>query len=997
MSLNLSEGLRKKIEKFSRSIGIEPEKIISGTVKLTLEEYMDFLKQDRSAASESGLGISIPEKTITSKKSTQNQKTQDLQKRLEKYQSLFRSMSQGFYFAEILYDEEGNPCDYRYDEINPAFEKIIQVSSDQLVGKTYNELVAPDPKSGWVDCFKRVASTGVSEHYNFYSEIYKCYFETFAFRPVDGQLAVLVTDVTDQRNAEIALHKSEAELKEAQRIAHLGNWFINQAENYIVWSEELYHINGFEPGQPIPPFTECQKLFSPESWDIFNLALKETGESGIPFEHELEMIRKDGRTGWVLVRGERVTDSLGVIMGFHGIALDITERKKIELELNRYRQNLEALVSERTKKLDQINSDLMNQIAERKRIEIEWANTKILLEQTFEQSPYPMILVSMPDSIIRIINTACQEILGLIDGPSIVGKHVSDLYEVYRDYDSQWKNGIPEKLPLIRSLKGESTSNEERIIVRKDGTIRWVLVSGTPIYNNNEEIMAGYLIFNDITERKRDEDALKISEKNLKEAQKLAKLGYIDWNLTTNNIVWSKETYKIYDYNPDDFSPTIDSIFGMVHAEDKNIVINKLNQALRGEVDYNLEFRAIKSDGGIIYLQSFGEITRDLNGNPVRFMGTVFDITERKKSEEERLRLQNLESLGTLAGGIAHDFNNILTSVLGYVSLLAEGGLDENIKARLISIERATKRAVNLTNQLLTFAKGGKPDKRIISIRKLINDVSGFSLSGSNVKAEFIFSETLNVEADYGQISQVIQNLVINAKQSMPNGGVLIITTVDYSGFKDKKFVKITIQDHGVGVQKEYIDKIFNPYFTTKQTGSGLGLSVCHSIINQHDGKIYVNSEIGVGTTFTILLPATEKEEVMDSKPVKMIDRKLNVLIMDDNEEVRDLLSNMLKNNGHEVLITKDGMEAVMAYRKSKESNSTFDLVFLDLTVIGGMGGKETIKILREYDPDIKAIVSSGYSDTPIASYKEDGFDGMLRKPYTINELNDVIYKIMNK
>ena len=229
----------------------------------------------------------------------------------------------------------------------------------------------------------------------------------------------------------------------------------------------------------------------------------------------------------------------------------------------------------------------------------------------------------------------------------------------------------------------------------------------------------------------------------------------------------------------------------------------------------------------------------------------------------------------------------------------------------------------------------------------------------------------------------------------MPSGGKITISTGDYLSSANEKYVKIIIEDQGIGIQKDYLTRIFDPYFSTKQTGSGLGLSVCHSIINRHGGKISVSSELSKGTTFTILIPATDREPIKKEDIKTTISKKLNILIMDDEEEIRDLLLTLLIKFGHSVAVSKDGAEAIDIYKKAKESGNIFDMVFMDLTIKGGMGGKKAVKLLREYDPNVKVIVSSGYADSSIASYKDDGFDGVLKKPYTKQDLSNVIAEVM--
>jgi two-component system, cell cycle sensor histidine kinase and response regulator CckA len=378
-------------------------------------------------------------------------------------------------------------------------------------------------------------------------------------------------------------------------------------------------------------------------------------------------------------------------------------------------------------------------------------------------------------------------------------------------------------------------------------------------------------------------------------------------------------------------------------------------------------------------------------------LAVVRDITAAKKAEVERMRLQNLESLGILAGGIAHDFNNMLATILGRISLSIHILPNGEVKKHLSEAENSVRRATGLTRQLLTFAKGGQPEKTIINLQKIIKETSVFSLSGSNIAPEFHFNDTVTIEADGGQISQVIQNLVINAKQAMPLGGKILISTENYSDENSQLFVKLKIKDSGAGIPENILDKIFDPYFTTKETGTGLGLSVCHSIIRQHEGKIEVESETGKGTEFTILLPAlkTDIHKDLENNEKANVLSNLNVLIMDDEPDLRDFLYDILVQMKHTVIISKEGKEAIELLRQSINNGKKIDMVILDLTIRNGIGGAETVKKIKEIDPGIKAIVMSGYADISIAKYKEYGFDSRLSKPFTINELNEIIFNTM--
>jgi PAS domain S-box-containing protein len=399
----------------------------------------------------------------------------------------------------------------------------------------------------------------------------------------------------------------------------------------------------------------------------------------------------------------------------------------------------------------------------------------------------------------------------------------------------------------------------------------------------------------------------------------------------------------------------------------------------------------------------------ELEGKKI-IQGIFRDIGERLKLEEEIQKAQRLESAGVLAGGIAHDFNNLLTAILGNISLARTYADPEgNIYERLKETERATLRAKELTQQLLTFAKGGIPITKTVDLSHTIVESAEFVLRGSNVKCECYIADNLSpVEADLGQINQVIHNLVINAYQVMPDGGTcmleaqnIMIKESDPIPLSEGKYVQISVHDKGKGISSEDINKIFDPYFTTKTTGTGLGLPTAYSIIKKHGGLLTVDSEIGKGSTFHIFLPASKRPVLSadySAEPQELFTGEGRILLMDDEEFVREIATELLKHLGYTVETANDGKEAIELYKKSMASGESYAAVIMDLTIPGGMGGKDAIQELKKLDPDVRTIVSSGYANDPIlANFKEYGFDGMVPKPYRVEELAETLHQIINK
>ena len=417
----------------------------------------------------------------------------------------------------------------------------------------------------------------------------------------------------------------------------------------------------------------------------------------------------------------------------------------------------------------------------------------------------------------------------------------------------------------------------------------------------------------------------------------------------------------------------------------------------------------LKRQDGSTFLASISArkvITRD--GQKEFIEGIIRDITDQRRLEQELSRIEHLESIGTLAGGIAHDFNNLLMAIQGNISLAQIEEEPSKLIERLEQAVTSTEKATILTRQLLTFARGGVPLKEPIEVAPFVQEAVIFALRGSDVEAVFNFGKDLkSIEADREQITQVIHNITLNSVQAMIGGGQITVSCDNAkmgedsdTHFGDGEYVSISIKDKGKGIPPDDLNKIFNPYFTTKFGGSGLGLSTSYSIISRHSGAIRAYSEEGIGTEFVIYLP------VFDTRVTKTVSREepvkenhsasAHILIMDDDPSVREVLSGMLDVLGHEVTESCDGSEAIEIYRERFSSGEPFDAVIMDLTVPGGMGGEAALEKLKEIDPTVRAIVSSGYANnTVLSNYSEYGFSGRLVKPFRIStlriELNTVL------
>ncbi len=454
------------------------------------------------------------------------------------------------------------------------------------------------------------------------------------------------------------------------------------------------------------------------------------------------------------------------------------------------------------------------------------------------------------------------------------------------------------------------------------------------------------------------------------------------------------------------------------------VIIGDISKTIYQDSDVNVRKYKLKSYLGYPVLiggESIGALCivdtkkRDFSSTEVHIISTLAKALsieeERKRAEEEIQKLQTLKSVGTLAGGIAHDFNNILMGLFGNITM-AKLKLEQDHPAYsfLEKAEQSMERATNLTTQLLTFAKGGVPVKEHHEIDKLLHEVVRFDLSGSNVTPIFDLMDHLwIVEIDKGQIQQVFSNLTINALNAMPSGGTLKVSAQNISlaegvivSLQAGRYVKIIFRDSGIGIDKKHLQLIFDPYFTTSQAGCGLGLATVFSIMTKHNGHIHVESELGRGTIFSLYFPASEsqiKEQSKQPGARKLTPQKAGkILVMDDDEMNLEVASAMLKECGYSVVLTTDGEKTIELYKQSLISNEPIRAMILDLTIPGGLGGKETIKEILKLDPHATAIVSSGYSDDPVlATYADYGFKGVAAKPYDMKTLQRVLNKVLNE
>ena len=524
---------------------------------------------------------------------------------------------------------------------------------------------------------------------------------------------------------------------------------------------------------------------------------------------------------------------------------------------------------------------------------------------------------------------------------------------------------------------------------RSDGEPFTMEVRFTPFVEGGEHLFQCIAL--DITERKRTEEALRQSEARFRTIFEHAATGIVVVDVETRRFRYANpEVCRMLGYSEAELRGL--DITNIHPPDIAAFVIEEFGRHSRGG---SVEVRVpLRHKDGTVFEAAIRSVRFELEGRPA-MLGFVRDVTAEARMQEDRLRSQKLDAIGVLAGGIAHDFNNVLQ---GLMSTLGAAQVCEDRATRADLLEQAQsglRIATGLTSQLVTFSRGGAPAKRAIELGPALAATTRLALAGSPVELQLELPDGLwSVEADEAQLAQVVQNMVLNARQAMPGGGTVRVCARNVSaeraaglGLAEGAWVVIDFEDTGAGIAEQHLPRIFDPWFTTKDQGSGLGLAVSYSIVKSHGGRIDVHSTQGRGTTFTVALPAIPHLRP-SAPPAPARARAARILVMDDDEFVRLSVRALLRSMGHEVDCAPEGASAVEAYRAARQAGLPYEVVILDLTVRDGLGGVETIERLRREDPAVRAVVSSGYSDEPVvADYERYGFSGVLPKPYTVQDL----------
>lgn len=877
-----------------------------------------------------------------------------VKEREKKYRGLFDDALDMIHIV----DEDGYIVDANRIEL-----KKLEYTRDELIGKRLLDIVHPDYREHTVEKLREVMSGEKIMEYEttiVTKSGKKIIVEVNAVpEKVNGKVVsarAILRDVGERKKAEEALRKSEENYRLVSENIPVAVYSALPDENStsLFISGRIKELTGYMGKQFLDDPALFGEIVHVEDRDDVWRSIEEHRKRKGPLDIEYRIKAKDGTVKWIRDKANPVLGENGEVIRIDGFMEDISKRKLTKIALR------ESEVSKRS--ILATAPIGIGLVRERK---IIWASDKFYV------------------------------MLGYTKG-ELEGKNARVVYASDEEYERVGRQ-------KYANIRKSGTGEIETRWRRKDGRVIDVLLRSSAI--NRSDLSKGVTFTAlDITDRKRMEGALRESEEKYKGIIDNIQIGISVINPKMEIIsinsqmkewfpsidVSKKPTcYVAYNDPPKrkicPYCPTIETLKdGLVHES--------VSQTSSSKEIKN--YRVVSSP------------IRDSKGNVIAAVEMVEDITEKLRMETELLKQEKLESLGVLAGGIAHDFNNILLSLIGNISLAKnESQEGSELRELICEAERAAERAKSLTHQLLTFSKGGAPVMETKTIDGVIRETAEFVLHGTRARCGFSIADDLHaVDVDEDQISQVINNMVINAVQSMPSGGLIHIeaqnVSLDAEGDLPPgsgEYIRIAIKDHGIGIPDEHLKKIFDPFFTTKESGNGLGLSSCYSIINRHGGHIHVESEVGRGSTFSIYLPTSKRKQKKTRGTEDLIETGGGkILVVDDEEPIRKLTNKMLKKLGYKADVVSNGFQAIKHYQKAMRISRPYDAVILDLTVPGGLGGREIVEQLYQIDPGVKAIVSSGHSNDPIlADYKTSGFCQRLVKPYKVEDLSRVLKQIL--
>ncbi len=816
--------------------------------------------------------------------------------------------------------------------------------------------------------------------------------------PDYSRVQVAFTDLSVLRATEEKLRDVEDRWRLAVIGINAGIWEYNFVTGESFISDRWREIIGYPASDMTNARDEFWPRIHPDDVASVRQAMRDYLEGHrSSYRVEFRMRCKDGNYKWILSRGMALFDQSGKPQRLVGSHSDIDERKRAEESLRASEERYRVLFENSPVAI--IEYDLRGLRA--------WLD-ELRAGGTTDFDAYADAHPGVFDSILP--------------GATLVGVNRETLHLVGAANRAEALAALPRIVSsdmgrvrrlLCRALwEGQNSVEGEMRINALDGTPRrvfyrwWVpVLGGQPSYAWTQVVLV------DMTGIKRTEEALAAERERLAVTLRAMAEGVITTDTEGRVLFLNEAAGELTGWSEEAaIGRMLEDVCVLRHEKTRQPVPAPAAAAVSSHSVIDLPPNTVLHDrhGAPRVIEGRCAPIHDMHSQAIGAVLVLRDVTERARLEGEILRASKLESVGILAGGIAHDFNNLLTVVMGNITLAT---LDSQAMASagrwLQDAERGVMRARDLTQQLLTFARGGEPIRSAVHLPEMVREAAQFALHGSKVRCEFAIEDGLwTAEVDKGQIGQVVQNLVINAVQAMPEGGTMHVamrnqrlSAMSVAQLSAGDYLCITISDTGEGIRPEHLARIFDPYFTTKKSGSGLGLATVYSIIRKHQGHIEVESEVGRGTKFRFWLPASPEARPAAAEVVhEHTDHTGRVLFMDDEEPIRAMAEALLKRLGLEVTCVEDGQAAVKVYCEALRNGERYDLVIMDLTVPGGMGGKEAMIELHKVDPHVKGIVSSGYSSDPVmANYKAHGFRGMVAKPYRLTDLAKTIRAVIDE
>ncbi len=761
--------------------------------------------------------------------------------------------------------------------------------------------------------------------------------------------------------AETQLALSEERLSYLLNSSRLGFFDDNLQTGSTYYSPGFREMLGYQPDTLSDTRQTFLDLLHPD--DHHNEWLSErqpVGEGVNRFTRQFRLRHQNGSYCWIESTGVEWCDAHGHRVRAFGFHRDITERKQLEERLHQSEERFNLLVTSSP---------------------LGFFDTDLVTGRTYYSPLWKEMLGYRPEELPDTHQT-WLDLLHPDDRPGIVA--------------------ISTQRAFGESFRSFSHTSRLR---HKDGDYRWVQASGINFYAPDGRLLRALGFHADI-------HALKMAEEALEHEKEF--LGVTLDSISDGVITTDAEGHVTY------LNAAAETLCGLPLDDAAGLPIEEFYRRAGSQARRQADnpVRAVLASGmraaphdpaHLVPSDRPARVITDQAApivDPTGHMGgavLVFhDITDRHRAAEELQKAGRIESLGVLAGGIAHDFNNLLTAILGNLSVArTDNALPTRTAEALGRAEKSCWRARDLTGQLLTFAQGGDPVRKTLTLSPIIERAARGATANTSTQLSFRFEDDLpTVEADENQIVQVLHNMSLNAVQAMPGGGSLQINVglvvspeglaaVEDAATPAGAYIEVVLRDNGTGIAPEHLPKIFDPFFSTRTNGTGLGLAIAYSVVRKHDGVIRVESHVGTGTTFTIYLPVSPQAAPPLPKPAEpSAQNGERVLFMDDDPDIRDLAGAILKLMGYEPTLTVEGGETLAAYQSARASGLPYAAVILDLTIPGGMGGRETIRRLREIDPDVRAIVSSGYSnDAVIADFRAHGFVAMVAKPYRMEDL----------